>query len=104
MIKTKKFQKKKEDFTCENCGKMIKGTGYTDHCPNCLYSKHADINPGDRQADCQGLMKPISAEVKGKGYIIYYQCLECGYKFRVKSTSDDNFEKILELTDKPIEK
>ena len=40
-----------EDFICENCGKDVEKSSYTarDHCPYCLYSKHVDINPGDRK-------------------------------------------------------
>jgi len=93
----RKFQKRVEDFVCKHCGKEIKGEGYTDHCPKCLWSKHADINPGDRKSDCKGLMEPIRAEVKKDKYIIYYHCLKCGYKHRVKSTPNDNLNKIIEL-------
>jgi len=39
----RKFSKKVENFTCEACGNKVKGSGYTDHCPNCLYSKHVDV-------------------------------------------------------------
>ena len=46
----KKFERNREDFTCNNCELFVQGDGYTDHCPSCLYSKHVDINPGDRQA------------------------------------------------------
>lgn len=102
MLETKKFQKKVEDFICENCGAAIKGTGYTDHCPHCLYSKHVDLNPGDRASHCKGSMKPIGIETKGKECFIHYQCLRCGHKFRVKSVPADNFERILELVGKPV--
>jgi len=91
------FQRKIEDFVCENCEAEIKGNGYTDHCPKCLWSKHVDINPGDRECDCNGLMEPIDAEKKGEEYIIYYKCLKCNYKHSVKSSADDDFEEILEL-------
>ncbi|MBU3901416.1 RNHCP domain-containing protein, partial [Patescibacteria group bacterium] len=50
-MQSKKFQRKIEDFVCGHCGPKIKGTGYTDHCPKCLWSQHVDVNPGDRQAD-----------------------------------------------------
>ncbi len=93
----KRFQKKVEDFTCEKCGTSVRGTGYTDHCPNCLWSKHVDINPGDRRAKCGGLMEPVAIELKRDKYIIYYRCQKCGYKFRVKAAPNDNFEKILKL-------
>jgi len=84
--------------------KKTKGTGYTDHCPKCLWSKHTDILPGDRQAKCQGLKEPLAAEVKSDKYTIYYQCQKCGYQFRVKSAPDDNFEEVLKLVNKPIKK
>lgn len=101
MIK-KKFQRKIENFTCENCNTSVQGDGYTDHCPSCLYSKHVDINPGDRDCNCKGLMEPIGAEVKKDGYRIYYRCLDCGYNHRVRSSPEDNFEVILSLLSKSI--
>ena len=61
-----KFIKNIEDFTCEHCGAPVKGTGYTNHCPKCLWSKHEDVNPGDRASDCHGLMKPIDIGVLQK--------------------------------------
>ncbi len=97
----KKFQKRVEDFTCQVCNRKVKGNGYTDHCPNCLWSKHVDINPGDRQANCHGLMKPISA-FKEKGvWKIVYQCQKCGYEHRNKASSKDNPEKIILLSTNP---
>ncbi|MST04461.1 MAG: RNHCP domain-containing protein [Candidatus Pacebacteria bacterium] len=53
------FIKVKEDFVCENCKTEVKGNGYTNHCPVCLYSKHVDVDPGDRLSKCGGLMKPM---------------------------------------------
>lgn len=99
---TKKFQKKIEDFVCENCGYKIKGTGYTDHCPICLYSKHVDINPGDRKSNCLGLMEPISLEIKADQKIIHYQCLKCGFEHQVRALDSDNKEKLIELSANPI--
>ena len=101
-MQKKRFQKRIEDFVCEKCGAFVKGTGYTDHCPECLWSKHVDVNPGDREAECGGLMEPIGVEVKGGEYIIHYQCQRCGYRFRVKAAPEDNFEKILKLVSKPL--
>lgn len=45
-----KFTMIDEDFTCDVCGSFVKALGYTarDHCPNCLCSKHVDINPPER--------------------------------------------------------
>ena len=73
-LNMKLFQKRTEDFTCENCGFFVKGTGYTNHCSKCLYSKHVDITPGDRQAMCGGLMKPISLEQKHGEVFIVHKC------------------------------
>ncbi len=98
----KRFQRKIEDFVCQRCGHKVKGSGYTDHCPKCLWSKHVDINPGDRQAKCGGLMEPKGVEIKGGETIIYYQCRQCGFKHRVKAAADDDFEAILKLTKQGI--
>ncbi len=97
-MQEKKFQKKIENFFCEYCKNLVIGKGYTDHCPKCLRSKHVDINPGDRNSKCKGTMKPIGFKVKNDGYIIFYNCLKCGYKYRVKSSLEDDFEAILKLS------
>jgi len=95
----KKFQRKIEDFVCANCGASVKGDGYTDHCPNCLWSRHVDVNPGDRLAVCRGLMEPIGVEIKGGEKIIYYRCQKCGFKHRVKAVGGDNFEAMIKLSE-----
>jgi len=101
-MQTKKFQKRIEDFVCGHCNKRIKGGGYTDHCPYCLWSRHMDINPGDRDCECQGIMKPMGVEVKKGKWILHYRCQKCGFKFKVKTGPDDNFEEILKLAGKPL--
>jgi len=98
MLQSKKFQRKTEDFVCAKCGTKVKGTGYTDHCPNCLWSRHVDINPGDRRADCGGAMEPVGVEVKSGDYLIYYKCQKCGFLHRVKAVAGDNFDMIIKLT------
>ncbi|HPI67215.1 MAG TPA: RNHCP domain-containing protein [bacterium] len=92
-----KFKRTKENFVCELCDAKIIGTGYTDHCPNCLWSKHVDVFPGDRQANCGGLMAPQGVTLKNQKYIIHYQCQKCGQKFSVKSLPSDNVEEIIKL-------
>jgi len=101
-LQEKKFQKRIEDFICKRCKTHISGTGYTDHCPNCLWSKHVDINPGDRKAKCGGLMEPVGVEIKGGKSVIYYRCQKCGFKSRVKAAPNDNFEEILRLVSRPL--
>ena len=96
----KKFTRRSEDFVCENCGTEVKGNGYTNHCPNCLHSKHVDINPGDRQATCLGQMVPIAVAPKGDGYTITQKCQKCGHVRANKSAPNDNFEALLAIAEK----
>jgi len=70
----KKFKKNKEDFVCEKCGEKVKGNGYTNHCPKCLWSKHLDINPGDRLSECGGMMKPIGLDKKADIFSVVQKC------------------------------
>jgi Zn finger protein HypA/HybF involved in hydrogenase expression len=92
------FKKKKEDFVCEQCGTEVKGGGFTNHCPKCLYSKHVDIFPGDRLETCGGLMKPISAQESGGEWSIIHQCQKCGKIQKNKISKDDNFDKVVEIS------
>lgn len=98
----KKFQKKIENFTCDVCGTEVKGTGYTDHCPLCLWSKHVDINPGDRRAECGGLMRPIGTTQRRGNWRILYRCQKCGFRRINDISEDDNFQKILEISSKTL--
>lgn len=101
-MKKKKFTRKIEDFTCENCNTFVKGSGYTNHCPKCLWSKHVDINPGDRLSDCLGMMEPIGVISDGGEYVLIHKCIICGYKKRNKSDSKDNIDIIIKLSSQPI--
>ncbi|MDZ7798959.1 MAG: RNHCP domain-containing protein [Patescibacteria group bacterium] len=103
-MKTRKFQRTKENFTCERCGFLVQGSGYTNHCPKCLWSKHVDINPGDRQASCQGLMEPVGVKVKSGEYVIVHRCSLCGFEKRNKAAENDNFNEILKLSSHSISK
>ena len=96
----KSFIKKKEDFVCENCGNKVLGTGYTNHCPECLWSKHVDINPGDRMSECQGMMKPIGSEVKDGNYSVVLECVKCGHVRKNKLAENDNFDTLLDVVNK----
>lgn len=100
----KKFQRKKENFICENCGNAVRGDGYTNHCPNCLWSKHVDINPGDREADCGSLMRPIGLDLKGGEYIILHECVKCGHKKKNKRSENDDMEKLIAISNKGLPK
>ena len=102
-MKGKKFTKIDEEFVCDNCGSKVKKLGYTsrDHCPKCLYSKHVDINPGDRLEECHGALEPVSVELNSKkGYVIIYKCKKCGKIRKNKAADDDNMDLIIELSSK----
>jgi len=96
----KLFQRKKEDFVCENCGVDVIGSGYTNHCPECLWSKHVDINPGDRASSCGGMMPPILVETMGGRHILVHRCMSCDFERKNKVGSMDNFDEILKISSK----
>ena len=92
-----------EEFECENCGNHVKKLGYScrNHCPYCLYSKHVDVNPGDRSENCHGLLEPIGLENSSKkGYVIVFKCKKCGKVTKNKAAEDDDMQKIIELSAK----
>lgn len=96
----KTFTEVDEPFKCEKCGFKVERLGYScrDHCPNCLYSKHVDKNPGDRKNKCQGLLKPIEMEKYKDTYKIVYQCEKCGKKHKNIMAKDDNMNVLINLS------
>lgn len=98
----KKFTMIDEEFICENCGKKVNKLGYTarDHCPYCLYSKHVDINPGDRLNKCQGMLAPIDVEKFKDTYKIIYKCEKCNKIHKNIMALDDDINKIIEISKK----
>ena len=98
----KKFVMRDETFKCDNCGREVFKLNYTarDHCPYCLYSKHVDINPGDRLNSCQGLLKPIGIEKFKNSYKIIYICNKCGTIHKNVMANDDDFDEIIKLSQK----
>jgi hypothetical protein len=91
------FQRRVEDFVCKNCGEAVVGDGYTNHCPICLYSLHVDVNPGDRLADCGGLMAPVAVSAKGDGYRILHRCTICGAEKWNQAAPEDDFQQLLAI-------
>ncbi len=92
-----KFSRNIEDFTCANCGEKIKGNGYTNHCPKCLWSRHVDIFPGDRANECGGNMKPIGYETKGGRIVLIHRCESCGEIKRNKMQPEDDMSLLANL-------
>ncbi len=91
------FKKTVEDFTCEHCGAHVKGDGYTNHCPQCLWSKHVDVEPGDRAAACGGMMRPVILEGSTGTYRIIQHCGRCGISRPIGVSKRDDMEAVLAL-------
>ena len=90
MKQERRFTRRREDFVCDNCGREVKGSGYTDHCPSCLYGKHVDVNPGDRKSDCRGALVPTKVTHDRGGFVIHYKCGKCKMEKEFKAAPDDN--------------
>ncbi len=105
-MENKRFTKNDSGFICEYCGKEVLPLMQTsrNHCPYCLHSKHLDVNPGDRAADCGGDMEPIFASPDAKrGFIITHRCKKCGAIRRNKAVPEakvqpDSMELLIKLT------
>ena len=98
-METKKFQQTIENFACLHCGAKVKGTGYTNHCPKCLYSLHIDINPGDRAQNCGGLMPPVGLEMSKNKYIILHRCEKCGVERKNHTADNDSIDALIKLNE-----
>lgn len=92
------FIRTTENFICEKCGTGVEGNGYTNHCPECLWSKHVDIFPGDRKGECGGMMEPIGVIKKGKEYTIIHKCTKCGMEKLNKALKEDNFDMLVQIS------
>ena len=96
-----------EVFICKNCGRTVvpqgAGSDHRNHCPYCLTSKHLDITPGDRKADCGGQMEPIAVWVRKNGeWAIIHRCKCCGALSSNRIAADDNPMKLMSLAMKPV--
>lgn len=96
-----------ESFACWNCGHPVvpagAGSDHRNHCPNCLCSVHLDIEPGDRESDCGGLMEPVAVWVRKNGeWAIIHRCRRCGVFSSNRVAADDNPVKLMSIAMKPI--
>lgn len=94
------FIKNKEDFNCENCNSKNRGNGYTNHCSECLYSIHVDIDPGDRLNSCGGLMEPIYVSYTNNNKYLVHKCLKCSFEKRNILNVNDSVEKMIQIQKK----
>lgn len=82
-----------EDFVCARCGAQVPAGGarVRDHCPACLHGLHVDGPvPGDRAADCCGLLTPTGLERRGEELVLTHTCAVCGVVRRVRAHADDD--------------
>ena len=93
-----RFQSKIENFICEHCGAKVKGNGFTNHCPTCLYSKHVDVNPGDRKELCGGMMPCVDFELKNGKYILIHKCQKCGQVKKNYLQENDSMDALIRLS------
>ena len=97
----KNFTKRVENFTCARCGAQVVGDGYTNHCPQCLWSRHVDNRPGDRASNCGGMMEPIAIEQTNGKFVITHKCTVCGKTIRQHASDNDNMDTIIAIGTNP---
>lgn len=97
-----RFTRHQEDFRCLHCGAEVRGTGYTNHCPHCLWSRHVDVAPGDRAAGCGGPMEPVGALSESSGLVVVQRCTTCGHTWRNRVVPADDREVVLALFGHPV--
>ena len=96
-----------ESFTCRVCGRLVvpegAGSGHRNHCPNCLSSLHVDVEPGDRAADCGGIMEPVAVWVRKQGeWAVIHRCRRCGALSSNRVAADDNPMKLMSIAMRPF--
>lgn len=81
-----------DEFDCLSCGAAVPvgKAPVRDHCHRCLVSLHVDNVPGDRAAQCGGLMHPIGLGRSNGADTIEYECASCGARHRVVAHPDDD--------------
>lgn len=70
----------------------------------CLWSKHVDVQPGDRKATCNGLMKPIRVEFRNSDYYITHECQACHFMRNNRVGKSDNFDVVVKIAKNTADK
>ena len=96
-----------EGFTCKVCGWKVNpplyGENHRNHCNNCLSSLHLDNEPGDREANCGGIMEPVGVWVMKNGeWAVIHRCKICGHLSANHIAPDDSPVKLIALAMKPV--
>ena len=96
-----------DSFACKVCGRLVvpagAGSDHHNHCLNCLHNLHVDIEPGDRESDCGGIMEAIGVWVRSnEEWALLHRCQKCGVIHSNRIAADDNILKLLSLAVKPL--
>ena len=87
-------------FVCVHCGAAVQpltNGSYRNHCPTCFYSLHVDNQPGDRESDCKGFMKPVGIHFHSKkGWQIIHRCQKCGVE-KVNRIAPDDLDVVMNM-------
>lgn len=94
-------------FACIGCGAHVPwhggGTRHRNHCPWCLASRHLDEAPGDRAADCGGVMDAVAIWRRDDGeWSLIHRCRRCGALSSNRIAADDSPARLLQLAARPL--
>lgn len=98
----------REGFTCIRCKVHIQaigfGTKHRNHCPRCLWSRHVDERPGDRQNPCRAPMEPIAISVRSDQdeWVLIHRCTACAELIVNRIGGDDSEIALLLLALRPL--
>jgi hypothetical protein len=96
-----------ESFRCSHCRIDVpttaSGTQHRNHCPSCLWSRHLDVEPGDRAAECRAAMEPIAITVRNDGeWVLIHRCRGCGTLSSNRVAGADNPLLLVRIAVKPL--
>lgn len=94
-------------FICEKCGRTVPGEApgsmHRNHCPECLWSLHVDLKPGDRRSCCRGLMEPIAVFVRQDGeWSLLHRCRRCSFIRANRIGGDDSVGALMSIALRPL--
>jgi hypothetical protein len=100
-------------FRCGHCHQWVSinphmGTKNRNHCNLCLWSKHVDVQKGDRRAECQAGMQPVALTFKHEGVgrqgelMLVHECTGCGDLSINRLAADDTEQVILACFEQSI--
>lgn len=93
-------------FRCNHCRSFVvlnryMGTQNRNHCNFCLWSRHVDIQKGDRASECWGGMLPIGLTLKREGFarfgelMLIHVCQTCLKISINRIAADDSTDEIM---------